>query len=298
MDDSPAVRPGRAGAAFVLLAAFAFSWTSISAVVAFNGGATPVSVITIRFVGAVVALAAILRLTGVPMRLPVRERRIACALGLLLGVQSFFLYTSFANIPVALTMVIFYLYPLLLGVASSALGGERMTPALAAGLVASFLGLLLVFNVTGEGLNLIGGVSALLSCLGWALLTYLSARLIRGGDSRPVTLHMQATAAAVYLVVCAVSDEARLPETAAAWSAFVALPAIYAVAAMTFFAGLARVGAVRAGFFMNFEPIATITLGVIVLGQSLTSLQMTGAAMVIAALFAIRWDSVRRAAKA
>jgi drug/metabolite transporter (DMT)-like permease len=39
---------------------------------------------------------------------------------------------------------------------------------------------------------------------------------------------------------------------------------------------------------MNFEPVSSITLAVLVLGQSLTPLQAVGAAMVIAALFAVR----------
>ncbi len=93
----------------------------------------------------------------------------------------------------------------------------------------------------------------------------------------------------------AVSGEASLPATTEAWAAYVALPIIYAIASMAFFAGLSRVGAVRSGFFMNFEPIATITLAYIVLGQTLTPLQMVGAAMVIATLFAVRWDRLRRA---
>jgi drug/metabolite transporter (DMT)-like permease len=290
-----AVRRPWVGVALVLLSAFAFSCTSISAVIAYGGGATPLAVITIRFVGAVVALFAILRVARVAMRLRPRERWIACALGLLLGLQSFLLYTSFANIPVALTMVIFYLYPLILGLAASVMGEERMTPALGIGLVVSFVGLLLVFNFTGEGLTLRGAGFAFLSCLAWGLLTYLSARLIKGGDSRPVALHMQVTAAAIYLVVCAISGEAKLPATTEAWIAYAGLPAIYAVASIAFFAGLARVGAVRSGFFMNFEPVATITLGAFVLAQTLTPLQMVGVAMVMATLFALRWDKIRRA---
>jgi drug/metabolite transporter (DMT)-like permease len=277
-----------AGAALVLLAAVAFSGTSITAVVAYGGGATPLAAITVRFFVAVAVLAAILGLAGVSLRLPRRERRLACALGVLLGAQSYCFYTALDLLPVALTMVIIYTYPLLLGLAAAALGEERMTPALAIGLAAAFAGLVLVFNVSGEGFNWAGAGYALGSCLGWGTLTFLNARLIKGRDARPVTLHMQAVAAAMYGVVCLVAGGATLPATAEGWTGFVALPVFYSIAVVAFFAGLARIGAVRAGFFMNFEPVSSITLAVVVLGQALTWLQAVGAALVIAALFGVR----------
>ncbi len=45
---------------------------------------------------------------------------------------------------------------------------------------------------------------------------------------------------------------------------------------------------------MNIEPILTITLGFIVLGQVLTPLQLAGAALVFGAIFALKWDADRR----
>ena len=45
---------------------------------------------------------------------------------------------------------------------------------------------------------------------------------------------------------------------------------------------------------MNVEPISTITLAFFVLGQVLTPLQLAGAALVIGAIFALKWDADRR----
>jgi drug/metabolite transporter (DMT)-like permease len=41
---------------------------------------------------------------------------------------------------------------------------------------------------------------------------------------------------------------------------------------------------------MNFEPVATAILGFLILGQTLTPLQLLGGAFVIMALFAARWE--------
>jgi drug/metabolite transporter (DMT)-like permease len=47
-------------------------------------------------------------------------------------------------------------------------------------------------------------------------------------------------------------------------------------------------GPVRTGFLMNFEPIATVLLSAVILGQYLAPIQLAGAALVVAALFLFR----------
>jgi drug/metabolite transporter (DMT)-like permease len=49
-----------------------------------------------------------------------------------------------------------------------------------------------------------------------------------------------------------------------------------------------RLGPMRASFFMNLEPIASIALSALLLGQTLSLLQLAGAAMVIASLVIFR----------
>ena len=64
---------------------------------------------------------------------------------------------------------------------------------------------------------------------------------------------------------------------------------LYTVAIATLFAGIARIGGVRASLVMNLEPIASIGLGFILLGQALTLRQLVGAVIVLAAVTAVKW---------
>lgn len=286
------------GAGLVLLSAVCFSSTTASAVVSYESGANVLSVITIRFLVGVVLLTLLLRVTGAPLGLPPRDRWISLALGLFLGAQSFCLYSSFERIPIGLTMIIFYAYPLMVGVVESLTGHERMSRALWIALVIAFLGLVLVFNVSGDGLNTAGVVYAVLAGLGWGGLAIIGSRIIRGGDSRPVTLHMQGAAAIAYVLLCIVSGDVALPETGKGWAAYLAMPLFYTVAVTAFFAAVGIIGSVRASLIMNFEPISTITLGFLILGQVLGGMQILGAALVVGALVALRWDGRRGAVEA
>ena len=54
------------------------------------------------------------------------------------------------------------------------------------------------------------------------------------------------------------------------------------------FVATTSLGPMRTGFFMNFEPIATVLLAVPILGQEVQPIQMAGAVLVIVALFLFR----------
>ena len=49
-----------------------------------------------------------------------------------------------------------------------------------------------------------------------------------------------------------------------------------------------RLGPMRVGFYMNFEPIASVVLAALILGQRLEPVQLAGGALVVAALFVFR----------
>ncbi len=283
------------GIGLVLLSAVSFSATSASAVISYQGAANPIAVITVRFLGGIVLLALLLKFTGKSMGLPSRHRWMAIGLGVFLAGQSFFLYSSFELIPVGLTMIIFYIYPLMVAMVESYTGHEKLSKAVWGALVFAFVGLILVFNVTGEGLNTRGAIYAVIAGLGWGVLTILSSRVMKGGDSYAVTLHMQIGAVAVYLLICLVTLDVALPNTSRGWAGFVALPLVYTIAVTAFFAAVSVIGSVRASLFMNIEPVGTITFGFVLLGQVLSLPQMLGAAFVISAIIAVRWDGVRKA---
>jgi drug/metabolite transporter (DMT)-like permease len=284
------------GIGLVLLSAVCFSATSASAVISYKAAANPIAVITIRFLGGIILLSLLLKFTGAPLVLPSRDRWLALGLGVLLAGQSFFLYSSFELIPVGLTMIIFYIYPLMVAMVESLIGHERLSPAIWGALALAFIGLVLVLNVTGDGLDTLGATYAVIAGLGWGCLTILSSRVMKGGDARAVTLHMQIGGAITYLLVCLITLDVALPATTKGWAAFMAMPVFYTIAVTAFFAAVAVTGSVRASLFMNIEPVVTICFGFVILGQVLAPYQLLGAALVVGAIVGVRWEGMRKAA--
>lgn len=281
------------GVCVALVSAVAFTGTTVSAVISYEGGGEPFSAITVRFLGATVVLYALTRLAGPGFAMPGRQRAVALGLGGVLALQSYFLYNAFAEIPIGLALIIFYVYPMLVAGTAIALGEDRLTPAVMAALALAFLGLVLVFNVTGRGLDMTGAALAFGAAVSWTVVTILAARLIRVGDPRPVAFHMQAVAAAIYVAFWVLGGDVRLPETTRGWAGYAALPVFYAVANVSFFVGVKLIGSIRTSLVMNVEPVVTIAAGYLVLDQALSGLQLLGAALVIAAVLAVRLERAR-----
>lgn len=284
----PMRRRGLIGIGLAVLASASFTGATVTTVWSYEGGGEPLAAITIRYVGAIIVMVSVLKMVGIPLRLPPRQRMFALGLGCILSVQSYCLYNSFAHIPVGLTFAIFYIYPMLVTMIAMAIGQDRMTPAIAVALAAAFAGLVLVFNITGEGMNLYGAGLALGASLTWSVVTVSSARLMRDHDPRPMTLHMQLSAGTIYVVICLIDGDIALPHTVKGWVGYVALPIFYSIATVCFFGAVSMIGSIRAALIMNMEPVFTIAAGFLILSQTLTQLQLMGAALVIAAVFAVR----------
>ena len=72
------------------------------------------------------------------------------------------------------------------------------------------------------------------------------------------------------------------------WAGVLGVPFFYAFAMIGLFVATARLGPMRVGFTMNFEPIAAVVLAALILGQRLEPVQLAGGALVVAALFLFR----------
>jgi drug/metabolite transporter (DMT)-like permease len=276
------------GIGLALVAASTFALNSTLARIAYDGGTDALSVLTARGIFAVVPLFVFLRVRGAMLALPWRRRWPAYGIGVLISAYSFCLFKAIGYMPVALAVLTFYTYPLLTGLGAWATGQDRLGAPAVGALVVACIGLALALDVRGEGFDAVGTVLAIMAALTVTLVIMLSARLTRGTDSRPMTLHMLVSAAVTYLAACSLSGGFVAPVTGAGWAATGGVLLFYAVGVVAFFSAVAAVGPIRATLVMNFEPVAALFLGAAVLEQHLSAWQLFGAALVIGAVVMVR----------
>ena len=280
------------GVAVAITAGAAFAIANTSAGVAYQGGSNPLTVASTRFLLPTAALIGWLGFTGVPLVLPRREAIIALLLGALTALYNWALLGSFNSIPFALAVLIIYFYPLIAAVIVAAFGWERFAWKTGAAILIAIIGLALALDVRGSNLN-VGGVSlAFFAAVGLAVVVAVSSRVFGNGDARPVTLYMSASASVLLLLLCAARGDFALPQTGAGWIGFGAAAVFYGFAIITFFIAISMIGPVRASLFSYSDAVISAFLGVIILGQTLTLVQVAGITLVI---FALIGATVRRA---
>ncbi len=164
------------------------------------------------------------------------------------------------------------------------MGQEKLTGRLITALVLAFIGLAFALDVIGLSLNPIGIAMATAAAVLFATMLVLMNRLIRGQDSRPVSFYMLCSGALVYIVMDLIAGEFHLPEGSTGWTVFLSIGVFYSFAIIGMFVAVSRIGAVKAGLLMNFEPLASLIIGVVFLGQILTPWQFFGVALVLVAI--------------
>jgi drug/metabolite transporter (DMT)-like permease len=279
-----------AGIAIALAAAAAFALANTSANVAYHGGSNPLTVAGTRFLLPTAVLIVWLRVSGIPLALPARDAAVAVVLGIITAFYTWAFLRSFNSIPFALAVLIFYLFPLMAALIVAVLGWQKLHWRTVAAIVVALVGLTLALDPRGGHLETEGVVLAFVSAAGLAVVVAVSSRMFGKGDARPLTLYMAAAAAVTLLIVCAASGAIAWPHTSSGWIGFGIAGALYAFAMIAFFIAIAMIGPVRASLLSYGDAVLSAILGVVVLGQALTLLQVAGIALVIAALI---WATLR-----
>jgi drug/metabolite transporter (DMT)-like permease len=272
------------GILVALAAAAGYALANTSASVAYHGGSNALTVAATRFLVPTAGLIGWLHLGGISLVLPKRDAVVSALLGVATALYTWALLKSFSSLPFALAVLIFYLFPLIAAAIVAVLGWERFAWQTGAATLLALVGLALALDIRGGNLNALGVALAFFAALGLAVVIVVSSRIIGKGDARPPTLYMAAAASALLLVLCAASGDLALPNSPSGWLGFIAAAGFYGFAMIAFFIALSMIGPVRASLLSYADAVISAGLGVIVLGQTLTLLQVVGIALVIVAL--------------
>jgi len=285
---APAAGGLAAGQAIVAAAATAFALNSTIARLSYDGGMTALGLNLARAAVASLALALLLRLARVPLGLEPRVRNVALACGVLTAAYSYALFHALYYVPVALAVITFYTFPILTGIVAWTTGRQPFTPRSAGGLALAFVGLVLALGIGGAGFDARGIGLAFFAAVGLTVVVTVIGSIVPGRDSRPVTLHMQTSAALCFAAAAALTGAVGRPEAPVGWLGLVVVPLLYTFSFTAFYAGIARIGPMRASAIMNLEPVGSVLFGWLLLGQTLGPLQLAGIALVVVALYLVR----------
>ncbi|MDP3138848.1 MAG: DMT family transporter [Burkholderiaceae bacterium] len=286
-------------AAFLTLLAVAFIMGAnhVLARQAFNDGVSVATALSARSGATALVVAVLLLIQRVPVRLNARQRRIMPVIGLLFGIQGLGLYAAVARLPVALALLAFNTFPLWIAFWSWALYRRRPERAVIIAMPFLLLGLTLALDVLGasSGLGAAGQWSRIGAGVGFAMLAssvfgaglVLTQHEMADLDGRVRTVLTMGLVALIALGAVALQGGFQLPRSDAGWWGLGLLTLCYGIGISVLLTLLPRLGVAGSSPILNIEPVFALVLAWLLLGQSISPIQIAGCLRVVGAVMGL-----------
>ncbi len=301
MSEPPARALSGLAFATLLSIAFVFGANHVAARLAFDHGVDVPTAVTVRSLGTALAVGLLLIIQKVPTRLNARERKALPAIGVLVAIQSVWLYSAVARLPVALALLAFNLFPLMTALWARVLYGHRAERALMIAMPLILFGLVLALDVFGaaSGLGTAGqwqqigaGVAfAVGAAVVFGLALVLTQHEAGALDGRLRTFGTMAMVGVLAGSVSLARGGFALPDAPPGWWGLALLTLFYGTGITVLFTLLPRLGVVGNSAIMNVEPVFALVLAWVILGQAIAPVQVLGALIVVGAVV---WLGMRK----
>jgi drug/metabolite transporter (DMT)-like permease len=275
------------GGALIVIGAIAYGINIPAARVAGLGGVNGSNLAAQRSVLFVLALAAIIVMLGKSFRIQFGETRRIIWLGLASGALAVCYLSSLTFVPVAMAVTVFYTFPLLLILAAPFTGGGRITGWRMLAFAVAFAGILLAVGPSLDGLDWRGLALAFTGSVGAAAMFILTATL---KQDRITLLFWAQTIACLVLVPAAlVTGAPSMGTMSAVWPAVLLSALGFYIGFTCQFAAAPHLKPATIGLLFLIEPVVAILSAAVVLGETLTPVQVAGVALVITGLAIDIW---------
>jgi drug/metabolite transporter (DMT)-like permease len=277
------VSPRTAGVLLALTSATGFGVMPVLTKVVYDDGAGPFGVLSVRFTAAAILLYALARFRGEAMPRGRQLRDLALLGGVGYVVESLCYFSALTRISAGLTALLLYLYPALVVVLSALVLRHRPGRVAIACVVIATVGTALTIGPVAGGQS-VGVLLGLAAAASYAVYIVLSSTAAQGVGALATSAVVMGACGLVYDAL-ALSTHAALPSSAGAWLALAGVTLLGTVVAVAaFFAALALLGPADTAVLSTMEPVVSVGVAALALGESLSVVQLTGGALVVGAV--------------
>ncbi len=282
------------GILLALVSAAGFSTLGLFAKLIFSEGFSVQQALAWRFTVASAILWCIVAATSRTRarRPPVGKKLLAMLLLGFLGFapQAGMYFVTVSILDPGIAGLLLYLYPSFVILISLLVFRKRPNRIQALSLVLSLGGCALTLFRPGNypivGLALGAGMA-----LFYASYLIVSERVLEGVDPIRATALIMLAAAVIYWLITFATGTAKLPGTVSAIVGILCVGSIATVLPITtLFAAMARIGASDTSLVSTLEPVLTIVLSALIIGERLGTAQAVGGCLILAAVLVLRFE--------
>ncbi|MBU3100288.1 MULTISPECIES: DMT family transporter [Clostridium] len=272
------------GILYIILSASAFGIMPILAKLSYRGGANTYSTLFLRFLFAAIMLFYYLKTKGISMKLTKKQS----ILILIIGVFGFTLttsslYMSYNYIGIGMASMIFYIYPSIVTILAYMVYKEKIYSRKIISLIISLMGIYILIDKTSVSFNIKGIMLALIAAVLYSLYVLgASNKEIKNINSYVLTFYISCASATVMFIAAMTTNNFSIHISFYALVAILLIAFISTVVAlMAFLEGVRLIGPSKASILSTIEPIVSLILGIIILGEPISSRIIIGSIMIV-----------------
>ncbi len=212
------------------------------------------------------------------------------------ALMSYLFYGNIAAaefIPAAVAALLFIVYPPLTTLLAAALDKRPPSPLKIFATLIAFCGLAVMLGIGFQELDwrgLLLGLSA--GCVCAIQLTWV-ARALSGHDPLVTMTQMALVAAIILSIAAVITGGLQLPTSNVGWCAMLAAAALQAASIPLLYIAIPIIGPERSAVANNIQPVATIAVAILLVGETLQPGQFVGATMVIGGILLMQYSAQR-----
>ena len=271
------------GKLFLYISAFSYGVLPIFASIAYRGGVNGITLTFLRSFLSLPILLLVIKHENVSLRITIKQTKgiiklsvFGCSLSILL------LYLSYNYISTGLATTLHFVYPLIILVSSVFLYKERLTRTSLCSVIMATIGIFM-FSDVGTGASRVGVILAILSGVFYSFyIIYIDYSGLDRINFFVLTFYTMLITSITVLIFGIIVKEISFSFMPSSWLFSVVISAITTLAAMPLLQiGTRYEGVNTAGIISTIEPITTIILGVVFLGERLGISQVFGGSLIL-----------------
>ncbi|HAG42909.1 MAG TPA: EamA family transporter [Clostridium sp.] len=272
------------GVLYVVISATFFGIMPILAKIAYSGGANTQTTLFLRFSFAAIMLFLYLRFKKISIRLKKNQLIFIFALGTVgYSMMSALLFMAYNYMSVGVATMTLYIYPAIVTVLSSIIYKERINAKKIICLSLCIIGIFIMIDLGNASFSTTGVMLSLLAslCYSWYVLG-ASNNYIKSINSYVMSFYVSLSSALATFVIGLITNNLNFHIKVYGVVAIIMIAFISTVVAlMAVLQGVKIIGPSSAAIFGTLEPIVSLILGALILGEALAFKTMLGSFLII-----------------
>lgn len=275
------------GIIYAMIAAATYGMIPLFALPLYSDGLNPDSVLFLRYLFAIIILAAMIKLRGRDFSVKRNEILPLIAMGAVMSLSSLTLFGSYRYMDGGIASTILFVYPIIVAVIMALFFKEKITLLTVLCIVFALSGIMLLYNGgSNVSLSTKGTLLVLLSALFYAIyIVSVNRSTLKKIPTVKLTFYMLLFGISLFLFRIGFGRELIVPTQWYLWGNLFAL-ALFptAISFICTTKAVHHIGATPTSIFGALEPVTAIIIGVTVFGEQMTLRIFVGLVMIIIAV--------------